>query len=48
MLRFDRRDALQARWAREALGVAALDAPAHWVPSTQGFVDGALAGWAGR
>lgn len=44
MLRFDRRDRLQARWACETLGVAALDAPAHWVPSTQGFVDGALAG----
>jgi LysR family transcriptional regulator (chromosome initiation inhibitor) len=44
MLRFDRRDALQARWAHAALGIAALDAPVHWVPSTQGFVDGALAG----
>ncbi|MFC4167151.1 LysR family transcriptional regulator ArgP [Teichococcus aestuarii] len=44
MLRFDRRDGLQARWAGEILGAAALDAPVHWVPSTQGFVDGALAG----
>jgi LysR family transcriptional regulator (chromosome initiation inhibitor) len=44
MLRFDRRDGLQARWAREALGVVALEAPTHWVPSTQGFVDAALAG----
>lgn len=43
-LRFDRRDGLQERWARQAFGVAALDAPAHWVPSTQGFVDAALAG----
>lgn len=48
MLRFDRRDGLQARWAREVLGIAALDAPVHWIPATQGFVDGALAGlgWA--
>lgn len=44
MLRFDRRDRMQLRWARQTLGVAALDAPSHWVPSTQGFVDGALAG----
>ncbi len=44
MLRFDRRDGLQARWARDALGTSLLDAPVHWVPSTQGFVDGALAG----
>lgn len=42
-LRFDRRDTLQARWTYAALGVP-LDAPAHWVPSTQGFVDLALAG----
>ncbi|MBK1661752.1 ArgP/LysG family DNA-binding transcriptional regulator [Paracraurococcus ruber] len=44
LLRFDRRDGLQARWAQAALGLAGLDAPAHWVPSSQGFVDGALAG----
>lgn len=44
VLRFDRRDRLQARWARDALGVASLEAPVHWVPSTQGFVDGALTG----
>jgi LysR family transcriptional regulator (chromosome initiation inhibitor) len=42
-LRFDGRDLLQARWAREAHG-AALDGPAHWVPSTHGFLDFALAG----
>lgn len=43
VLRFDRRDHLQARWART---VAAVDlaAPVHWLPSTQGFVDAALAG----
>jgi LysR family transcriptional regulator (chromosome initiation inhibitor) len=44
-LRFDRRDFLQARWAREAQGVE-LRAPVHWVPSTQGFLDLALAGLA--
>jgi LysR family transcriptional regulator, chromosome initiation inhibitor len=46
-LRFDRRDQLQARWAREAYGVR-LAGPTHWVPSTQGFVDFALTGigWA--
>ena len=44
MLRFDRRDNLQARWAREALGIASLGAPVHFVPSTQGFVDAALTG----
>lgn len=48
MLRFDRRDGLQARWAREALGIASLEAPVHWVPATQGFLDGVLVGlgWA--
>ena len=44
-LRFDRRDPLQARWAREAHGVE-LRAPTHWVPSTQAFLDLALAGLA--
>lgn len=43
MLRFDRRDRLQARWARAAAGVE-LAAPTHWIPSTQGFVDACLAG----
>ena len=43
VLRFNHKDHLQARWAAAAAGVA-LAAPAHWVPSTQGFVDGALAG----
>lgn len=42
-LRFDRRDGLQARWAMAAHGIT-LTAPAHWVPSTQGFLDLALAG----
>lgn len=44
-LRFDRRDLLQARWAREAHGVD-LVAPTHWIPSTRGFLDFALAGLA--
>jgi LysR family transcriptional regulator (chromosome initiation inhibitor) len=46
-LRFDRRDALQARWVRDAFAVD-LAGPVHWVPATQGFVDGTLAGlgWA--
>lgn len=46
-LRFDRRDALQSRWALEAVGVA-LDAPTHWIPATQAFLDLSIAGlgWA--
>ncbi|QGP80921.1 LysR family transcriptional regulator ArgP [Sphingobium sp. CAP-1] len=44
-LRFDRRDGLQARWAREAHGVE-LDAPTHWVPSTSGFLNFAMQGLA--
>ncbi|TCM41443.1 LysR family transcriptional regulator ArgP [Novosphingobium aerophilum] len=43
LLRFERRDTLQARWAFETHGVK-LAAPTHWVPSTQGFVDFALRG----
>lgn len=42
-LRFDRRDFLQVRWARAALGVE-LVGPAHWVPSTHGFLDMTLVG----
>ena len=44
-MRFDRRDLLQARWAREVFG-ADLRGPVHWVPSAQGFLDLALAGLA--
>ncbi len=44
-MRFDRRDRLQARWASEAHGID-LAAPTHWLPSTQGFLDLALAGLA--
>lgn len=43
VLRFDRRDRLQARWMCEAVG-AELAAPTHQTPSTQAFVDLALAG----
>lgn len=43
MLRFDRRDNLQARWARTVVGADRLG-PVHWLPSTQGFIDAALAG----
>jgi LysR family transcriptional regulator (chromosome initiation inhibitor) len=47
ILRFDRRDDLQARWAREAWG-ASIRPPTHWTPSTPGMLDMTLAGlgWA--
>lgn len=47
MLRFDRRDNLQARWAQEALGVR-LSSPVHWTPATQVMLELNLAGlgWA--
>ena len=47
VLRFDRNDHLQARWAAAALDVT-LAAPTHWVPSSHGFIDATLAGlgWA--
>ncbi len=47
ILRFDRRDELQARWAREAWGVS-IAPPTHWTPSTPGMLDLTLAGlgWA--
>jgi len=46
-LRFDRRDGLQDRWARAVSGVP-LQAPTHWVPSTEGMLNVSLAGlgWA--
>lgn len=47
ILRFDRRDGLQGRWAQEAWGVQ--PSPfAHMTPSTQGMLDMTLAGvgWA--
>lgn len=47
MLRFDRRDGLQARWAQEALGVKPAG-PVHFTPATQGMLDMNLVGlgWA--
>jgi LysR family transcriptional regulator (chromosome initiation inhibitor) len=47
ILRFDRRDQLQARWAREAWNVE-ISPPTHWAPSTPGMLDMTLAGlgWA--
>ncbi|CAN7490968.1 LysR family transcriptional regulator ArgP [Phenylobacterium sp. LjRoot225] len=47
MLRFDRHDGLQARWAQEALGLQ-VSAPVHWTPATQVMLDMTLAGlgWA--
>ena len=43
MLRFDRKDFLQHRWAQEHCGVE-LMGPTHWVPSAQAFIDLALRG----
>jgi LysR family transcriptional regulator (chromosome initiation inhibitor) len=40
---FNRKDQLQAVWLRRALGVD-VRPPAHWLPSSQAFVDAALAG----
>lgn len=42
-LRFDRRDALQHRWAKEVYGVE-LIGPTHWIPSTHAFADLTLQG----
>lgn len=42
VMRFNRRDMLQERWAEQVYGVT-LDAPIHWIPSTQGFIDLAIA-----
>ena len=47
MICFNRRDLLQADWAREAFDIE-LEAPTHWVPATQAFLDMSLAGWGGR
>ncbi|WMT91874.1 LysR family transcriptional regulator ArgP [Pelagibacterium sp. H642] len=44
-LRFDPRDGLQARWAREVLDIE-LDAPSYSVASTHAFIDLAIAGLA--
>ncbi|HEY8576211.1 MAG TPA: LysR family transcriptional regulator ArgP [Devosia sp.] len=44
-LRFDRRDGLQARWARETMDVE-IDPPIYSVASTHAFIDLAVAGLA--
>ncbi len=40
---FNRKDSLQARWLQRATR-RAIEPPRHWMPSTQAFVDAALAG----
>src|SRR3712207_3734302 len=40
---FNRKDRLQAIWLRRALGMD-VTPPTHWLPSSQAFVDAALAG----
>jgi LysR family transcriptional regulator (chromosome initiation inhibitor) len=40
---FSRRDRLQAQWIEKVLGQD-LPVPTHWLPSSQAFVDGCLAG----
>ncbi len=40
---FNRKDRLQALWLRQVLGHE-VQPPLHWLPSSQAFVDGALAG----
>jgi LysR family transcriptional regulator, chromosome initiation inhibitor len=42
-LTFNRRDRLQAQWVQLVLGHDQ-PVPTHWLPSTQAFVDGCLAG----
>lgn len=42
-LTFNSKDRLQALWLRQALGVEVAP-PTHWLPSSQAFVDAALAG----
>jgi LysR family transcriptional regulator (chromosome initiation inhibitor) len=45
-LTFNRKDRLQQQWLRQAVGKE-ITPPTHWLPSSQAFVDGALAdlGW---
>ncbi|MFZ7092212.1 LysR family transcriptional regulator ArgP [Primorskyibacter sp. 2E233] len=46
-LTFNQKDQLQTAWARQAFG-RDLQFPTHWLPSTQSFLEGSLAGmgWA--
>jgi LysR family transcriptional regulator (chromosome initiation inhibitor) len=43
LLTFNAKDRLQARWAEQAFGSNATG-PSHWLPSSQAFVDAAVAG----
>ncbi|UJW74228.1 LysR family transcriptional regulator ArgP [Rhizobium sp. SL42] len=43
VLTFNVKDQLQPRWAEAAIGCAEIG-PSHWLPSSQAFVDGAIAG----
>ncbi|WP_082610117.1 LysR family transcriptional regulator ArgP [Bosea sp. Root381] len=43
IIRFDRRDELQARWAQEAWAIK-LVSPTHWTPSTAGMLEMTAAG----
>lgn len=40
---FNAKDALQTRWIAQVTG-GRIDPPTHWLPSSQAFVDGCLAG----
>lgn len=40
---FNSKDRLQTQWLRQVFG-AEIAAPTHWLPSTQAFIDAALAG----
>jgi LysR family transcriptional regulator, chromosome initiation inhibitor len=42
-LRFNRKDRLQAQWARRLVR-REVEIPTHWFPSTQAFIDASLAG----
>ncbi|MCV3736728.1 LysR family transcriptional regulator ArgP [Rhizobium sp. TRM96647] len=42
-LTFNQKDRLQNRWIRQTFGQD-LTFPTHWLPSTQGFLEGSLAG----
>lgn len=43
-LTFNQKDRLQQQWISRSLGIVAGAHPTHWLPSTHGFVDAALAG----
>ena len=42
-LTFNRKDRLQSQWLRQVIGKE-ITQPTHWLPSSQAFVDGAMAG----